>query len=338
MNAMRGVTSEQIAAAKEYDLLTYLRANEPGELKKTSADEFRTVSHSSLVISPSKGLWYWNKGHVGGRSAVDYLIKVRGMGFVDAIETVLGGRVVPVLSLLPVERSTKPALPKKLILPKRATIPSNAVKYLQRRGIHSAIISYCLKSGVLYEGVYQNPREPNYDGKPVCVFIGRDSDGKERFAALRGIGTDLKKDASGSDKRFGFRLPAKNANSGDLAIFEAPIDLLSHATFARRGDLAFDGHRLSLGGTSDVALMAFLEENPRINRISLCLDDDAAGWAAVERICDTLAADTRFACITVRADPPMDGKDYNEALLRAIKSEREESHNRNRVKCADAAL
>ena len=265
---------------------------------------------------------------MGGRSALDYLIKVRGMGFVAAVETILGGRAFFTSLPLPVEKSGKPPPEKKLVLPKRTTIPSNAVRYLQRRGIHSDVISQCLKTGALYEGVYKNPKEPDFDGTPVCVFIGRDDSGKERFAALRGITTDLKKDAVGSDKRYNFRLPAINDDSRDLAVFEAPIDLLSHATLALRVDLSFDGHRLSLGGVSDAALISYLERNPVIERVTLCLDDDSAGWTAVEKICDRLAADERFAHITVRVDPPRHGKDFNEALLHAIKLEREEKHDR----------
>ena len=83
---MGGVSKEQVAAAREIDLLTYLRAREPYELIKSAPGEYRTVTHSSLVIS--KGAWYWNRGQFGGVSAIDYLIKIRGMGFVAAVESV----------------------------------------------------------------------------------------------------------------------------------------------------------------------------------------------------------------------------------------------------------
>ncbi|HCC34422.1 MAG TPA: hypothetical protein DEQ02_01820 [Ruminococcaceae bacterium] len=61
---------------------------EPGELLPPKNGEYRTATHGSLVIS--KGKWIWNRGGVGGRSAVDYLVSVRGMRFNDAVETVLG--------------------------------------------------------------------------------------------------------------------------------------------------------------------------------------------------------------------------------------------------------
>jgi len=48
---MPGVSAEQVRTAREVDLLTYLQLNEPHELRKTNADEYRTVTPGSLVIS-----------------------------------------------------------------------------------------------------------------------------------------------------------------------------------------------------------------------------------------------------------------------------------------------
>ena len=51
---MPGVTKEQIARAKEWDLLSYLQAFEPQELRKCGGREYRTVTHDSLKISNGK--------------------------------------------------------------------------------------------------------------------------------------------------------------------------------------------------------------------------------------------------------------------------------------------
>lgn len=96
------------------------------------------------------------------------------------------------------------------------------VSYLQRRGISSEVISRSLRLGLLYES--------NYKGEAVCVFVGKDDAGKSRFACMRSIGGNLKKDVGGSDKRFSFCYPPQNPGSRQLAVFEAPIDALSHAT------------------------------------------------------------------------------------------------------------
>lgn len=92
---MPGVTTEQIEQAKQWDLLSYLQQNEPGELKKTGPREYCTVTHDSLKIS--NGKWNWTTQGFGGRMALDYLIKVWDMPFVEVVRT-LCGDTAPVLS------------------------------------------------------------------------------------------------------------------------------------------------------------------------------------------------------------------------------------------------
>jgi hypothetical protein len=276
---MPGVSAEQVKLAREVDLLSYLQANEPGELVKTKQPgEYRTATHGSLVIS--NGKWIWNRGKVGGRTALDYLVKIRGMGFVDAVETVLGSRASYVSSSLPVKKEEQPQKKWTFYPPKPLRYASRAVSYLQRRGISPEVISRALQAGIFYESRYYNPKS-EYHNAAICVFTGQDESGKTVYAAMRGIDVDFKQDKAGSDKSCNFCIRAKNPDSRHLAVFEAPLDALSHATFQQRDGWAWDGHRLSLGGTSSVALLSFLERNPRITRVMLHLDNDSAGYKAM---------------------------------------------------------
>jgi hypothetical protein len=227
--------------------------------------------------------------------------------------------------------SVKQPPPKKYTFypPKPMRYPSRAVSYLQRRGISPEIIRRAMQLGIVYESRYYNP-ESEYHNAAVCVFAGKDESGKVVFAALRGIDTDLKMDKAGSDKRCGFHIPAKYPDSRHLAVFEAPIDALSHATFQMRDGWRWNGHRLSLAGTSSVALISFLERNPQIKRVMLQLDNDAAGLIAARKIRTELAADSRFGHLRVSVNPPRGGKDYNDALLRAVSIEREQKPQRRR--------
>jgi len=68
------IAPELIIQAKQMDLLTYLRNYEPYELVKFSGNTYCTRTHDSLKISNGKWIW-WSRG-IGGRSALDYLIKV----------------------------------------------------------------------------------------------------------------------------------------------------------------------------------------------------------------------------------------------------------------------
>ena len=74
---MSYIAAEDIAKAKEMDLLTYLRNYEPQELVHVSGNTYCTREHDSLRIS--NGKWCWFSQGIGGRSALDYLIKVKGI-------------------------------------------------------------------------------------------------------------------------------------------------------------------------------------------------------------------------------------------------------------------
>jgi len=155
---MAGVSAEVVRRAKEVDLLTYLRSREPDELVKFAPNEYRTKSHGSLTIS--RGLWFWHRGGVGGKTAIDYLIKVRGLGFVDAVNAVSGVSGAPLY--VPQRQESEP--PKWLVLPERTQFATNVVAYLQKRGIAPNVIRQCLEDGSLYEG--------RCSGGAVCVFVG----------------------------------------------------------------------------------------------------------------------------------------------------------------------
>lgn len=322
---MSGVSKEQVAKAREIDLLSYLQSCEPGELKPDGPGRYTTISHDSLVIS--RGKWVWNGGGVGGVSALDYLIKVRGMGFVEAVKRLTDSPRA--FTVTPKAQSPPEPEKRRFYAPKPLRYANGAVSYLQRRGISPEVIARCMDAGILFESRYFNPQS-SYHNAAVCVFAGKDAAGTVRFAALRGIDSDLKQDKAGSDKRFNFHLPAKNPASMELACFEAPIDALSHATLFPD----WDGHRLSLGGTSPVALTAFLERNPHISAVTLCLDNDAAGRTATEKIQRLIAETPTFQHIRTYDRPPSEGKDYNDTLLQRAR----EPPSRPRNRAADFIL
>ena len=51
---MMPYTKEEVEDVKRIDLLTYLQIRRPDELIRTGLHEYRTVTHSSLVISNGK--------------------------------------------------------------------------------------------------------------------------------------------------------------------------------------------------------------------------------------------------------------------------------------------
>lgn len=88
---MPGVTEEQITAAKQMSAIEFLRRYRPGQLVKAeSRGEFQLKEHDSFKINETTSLWHWKSRDVGGKSALDYLIKVEGLKFVEAVQTYAG--------------------------------------------------------------------------------------------------------------------------------------------------------------------------------------------------------------------------------------------------------
>ena len=82
------IPPEVVAKAKEMDLLTYLRNYEPQELVHVGGSTYCTREHDSLKIS--NGMWCWFSRGIGGRTALDYLIKVKELPFTEAVERLVG--------------------------------------------------------------------------------------------------------------------------------------------------------------------------------------------------------------------------------------------------------
>ncbi len=122
------VAAEAIEAARQIDLLSYLRTQEPGELVHVSGSTYCTREHDSLKIS--NGKWHWFSRGIGGRNALDYLVKVKEMSFPDAVSLLTG---------TPLQAYTapqKPVIPRehRLLLPDVDTNSDTVKRYLEGRG------------------------------------------------------------------------------------------------------------------------------------------------------------------------------------------------------------
>ena len=296
---MGSLTHNDIVQARQMDLLTFLRNSEPGELVHVSGETYSLRSHDSLRIS--NGMWYWFSHGIGGKSALDYLIKVQGYPFPRAVRAVLN------LPEIAVPTAPPPPRPKSLLMPELNETTDAAVSYLKSRGIHSVILDYCLQRRLILETKkYHN-----------VLFVGCDSQGVPRQASLRGTQGTYKGEATGSDKHFGFCIPAREG-TGDVHIFESAVDLLSYATLE-----LFEGrdwqrdHLLSLSGVYatqrrdavPIGLDHFLGEHPEVDTVHLHLDNDDTGRRATESIAAGLAG----RC-SVSDEPPTFGKDVNDQL------------------------
>ena len=151
------------------------------------------------------------------------------------------------------------------------------------------------------------------------LFVGKDESGTPKYAAYRStIGSSFKGDASGSDKRYSFRLLAREPTN-TVHLFEAAIDLLSYATYLKcEGKDYKSENLLSLSGVYQpkkeikdskipIALTTFLNANPHIKTIILHLDNDKTG-----RICTATLKELLQKDYQIVDDPPPVGKDFND--------------------------
>ena len=294
-----------IEQARQIDLLSYLQRYEPGNLKRVAGNVYCTREHDSLKIS--NGKWYWWSRGFGGFSALDYLMKVREFSFVEAVQTLTGDMG----DWKPPPPAVKKDEPKVLLLPPRNKDSDRVLQYLFGRGIDYAIVQDCIADGTIYESAdYHN-----------AVFIGKDESGTPKYAACRGTMGSFKRDASGSDKRYSFRLLAREPTS-TVHLFEAAIDVLSYATYLKcEGKDYKTANLLSLSGVYQpkrelaeskipIALTTFLNAHPQIKTIYLHLDNDKAGRLCTAALKELLQKDYKI----VDAPPPV-GKDVNDFLM-----------------------
>lgn len=162
------VTESEKVNAKQYDLLSYLRYADPGELVKSARGEYCTRMHDSLKIS--NGLWYWYSQQIGGRSAVDYLIKVKGYSLPEAVKEVNRAMMGKSPSFFIPEKKKK-----EFTLPKKNGNNNRAIEYLKSRGIEENLIKDLIEKGIIFES----------KAHKSVVFLGLDEGGQPRHASYR---------------------------------------------------------------------------------------------------------------------------------------------------------
>lgn len=314
---MSYVTPEAIKAARELDLLSYLKSYEPSELVRCGANEFYTKSHDSLKIS--NGKWYWWSRGIGGVSALDYLVKVRGVDFKSAVEIISGQAAV----MPPVHVYQPKVTNTVLYMPKLSDSCETAKKYLLSRGIDEQIIDDEIARKTIAEEADNH----------YALFVGYNDEGEPKHCAVRATdGTDFKKDVSGSNKRYSFHL-LSDSESPVLRVFESAIDLLSFATLEKTHGGDYKNENLvSVSGVflpkkaigdSKVpsAITEILDKRPWIKKVCLHFDNDFAGRRCAEGIIAVLGS----RC-TVSYVPAPRGKDFNDYLKikkNILKTERE---------------
>lgn len=196
------------------------------------------------------------------------------MDFPDAVTMLLNGEHGA--GFAQSEKKSSP-LPKPFKLPEAHTDMRRVFAYLiKARCIDREVIRHFAKAGTLFEdSKYHN-----------AVFVGKDENGVAKHAHKRStftLGVSYRGNVEGSDTKCSFH---HIGQSGRLYVFESPIDMLSFLTMYP--DRWQRHSHVALCGVSPQAMMHMLEQNPPIQEVALCLDNDAAGLEATKRLTEAL--------------------------------------------------
>ena len=249
------------------DLVSLLRAQ--GERPVRSGREFRTPNDPSITVRGNK--WFDHSKREGGY-AVSFVQRYYRLPYQEAVLLLLGRKNGKSYE------QAKPAkeAPKPFALPEPYGTMRRMYAYLMRqRHIDREVISYFVHEKLLYEDKHHN-----------CVFVGLDGSGEAKHAHIRSTNSEgrmFRMNIEGSASEHCFH---KDGTDKSLYVFEAPIDLLSHITLYPYG---WQEHSyVACCGTSIQPVLERLRQNPKLDTVYLCLDNDDAGNDASDRMMDTL--------------------------------------------------
>lgn len=260
-------TKEQREQARRTDLANFLISQ--GEKVKKSGSEYEWLDGSRKVTIRGH-LWYHQYEQKGG-DAVDFVRRFYSKNYAEAVEMLLNGSGVQIITSSPIEISHK-----HFELPPRNDRMSRVFSYLLlTRGVDKDVLFEFVRNRMIYES-------PDYHN---AVFVGYDSSGKPRHAHKRGTVTSnpYKGNVAGSQPEFSFHF---NGTSDRIYLFEAPIDMLSFISMHKEN---WQEHSYAAScSVSDRVLFQCLQDNPNIKNVFLCFDNDEAGQTANKRIADKL--------------------------------------------------
>ena len=192
--------------------------------------------------------------------------------YLEALDYILGKRAPEVINTQNGE-ILLPLINKNNVLAKR---------YLRfNRMIDSKVIDAFIRKRM----IYQSNSKVNKKVVANIVFLGYDKEGKIQHIHKRAANVDSKYrvNVKKSVPEYSFHW---NGTDDSIYFFEAPIDMLSYISMNEEG---WQQHSYAAAcGMSDKVLFRCLEDNPNINKVYLCLDNDEMGESATNRIIQKL--------------------------------------------------
>lgn len=264
---------EEIDRANSTNIMDYIQ--KLNLQTKRAGKTIKVEGYGGLYVDPINNKWNcFSKGKGGG--PIQLAMFLENKTWIESVKTLLDGNYeVKTINNYNNTKMKNKDKDKEFILPKKNKTFNHTIAYLiKTRGIDKDIVYKAIQNKTLYE-----------DEKRNCVFVGYDKEGKPRYAGLRGTNTNkiFKGEVENSNKAYSFNTPG---DSNKLYIFESPIELMSYLTLQKKfsPNVKFNHHMLSLGCVAHVALEQYLDDNPNVKELTLCLNNDKWGIQATNKI------------------------------------------------------
>ena len=289
-------SDEQIYQANHVNIIAYAMSR-GYDVKRISPRSYKIPGYGGLYINADGEKWNcFSRGTGGG--VVQFVMEMDELTWVEAIKQLLGLSEDELPYVAPPFKDYE--VKGDLELPEKNSTFKHIFAYLiKTRKLDPDIVSDFVKKKKIYEDTYQN-----------CVFVGYDDKNKPKFVSVRGTNTNkrFRRDIQNSDKGYPF---CHEGNSDTLCVFESAIDLMSYLTLIKlHGITNFNHHLISMGGTSYIPIEKYLDRNPEITKLTLCLDSDDEGKFFSQKIKERFGMQYEVCCHLPK------GKDFNEEIIR----------------------
>lgn len=277
------IDNSTIEQARKTDLASYLISKGVPLIKQGKG--MALVEHDSLSITGN--LFYWRSQGFGGNT-LDYLQKIEGMTFLQAIEELTGEKGGRAITYTPILYK-----PKMLEMPAKADNAKRVWAYLiQTRKISQSAVKLCFDQHLIYQDTNGNTVFRMTDGAGVVVGAEIMGTSPVRYKGIAG----------GSKSNYGFNI--KIGDPARMCVFESAIDLLSFITLNH--DKLNDRVLVSMAGLKEHTLLDMAKlHDIELHNVCCCVDNDDAG---------RLFADDMRAKHGTRTYLPQGVKDWNDVL------------------------
>lgn len=270
-------SKEDIKMAEKLDIVDYCMQNDIA-LQQDSERYYRLVEHDSLIIDRLKNKFYWNSRGANG-NIINFVQQVEGTSFPGAMQRLLEGK----------DNYTKTsevefvAEPYEYSPEKEVSRFDKARDYLiNERKIDKQIVDELHNQSLIKQDKHNNVLFIWKDHEHNLIMGCTEQGVIQSEKYKRGTWKSIQKN---STVNYGFNV--LYGEPKNLKFFESSIDMLSYATL-NKNNLA-DTHLISMEGLKPQTLLNyFVNSNKKLgdlpDSLSLCVDNDTAGKAFVDRL------------------------------------------------------